>query len=264
LLWLGTFGLDPGGALGGGATVFLHCFRERELILDLFEDLTGCRFHYNTHTIGGNRHDIPEGWSDKVKAALTEIEPRSFEYEELMTKNQIFVERTRGVGVIDAELAMELGITGPILRAAGVDHDLRKHAPYHAYDELEINVQTETAGDCQARTLVRIHEIRESIRIVRALIDGVPEGPICGHKPIKIASQERAQSGQAYAALDPRSELGSLIGGANKGSSPYRLKIRPPSLHAVAGLPYVLPGHTISDAVVILGSVDPIIGEVDR
>lgn len=267
LLWLGTFGLDLGGALGGGATVFLHCFRERELILDLFEDLTGCRFHYNTHTIGGNRHDIPEGWAGKVKAALDQIEPRTDEYEILMTDNRIFVERTRGVGVIDGELAMELGITGPILRAAGVDHDLRKHAPYHAYDEVEVRVQTERAGDCQARTLVRIREMRESIRIVRAMIDGVPEGPICGHKPIKIAAQERSQGGQAYAGLEsPRGELATYLigGGANKGSSPYRLKIRPPSLHAVACLPYVLPGHTVSDAVVILGSVDPIIGEVDR
>jgi NADH-quinone oxidoreductase subunit D len=267
LLWLGTFGLDLGGALGGGATVFLHCFRERELILDLFEEITGCRFHYNTHTVGGNRHDIPEGWAAKVHAALSQIEPRTREYEELMTKNQIFVDRTRGVGIIDAELALELGITGPILRAAGVDHDLRKHAPYHAYDEIEVHSQTETAGDCQARTLVRIREIAESIRIVRAMIDGVPEGPICGHKPIKIATQERSQGGQVYAALEsPRGELGTFLigGGANKGSSPYRLKIRPPSLHAVASLPYVLPGHTISDAVVILGSVDPIIGEVDR
>ena len=267
LLWLGTFGLDLGGALGGGATVFLHCFREREMILDLFEDITGCRFHYNTHTIGGNRHDIPEGWAAKVKEALAVIEPRTDEYEVLMTENKIFVERTRGVGVVDAELAMELGITGPILRAAGVEHDLRAHAPYHAYDEVEVNVQTELAGDCQARTLVRIREIRESIRIVRALIDGVPEGPICGHRPIKIVAQERAAGGQAYAGLEsPRGELATYVigGGANKGASPYRLKIRPPSLHAVSCLPYVLPGHNVSDAVVILGSVDPIIGEVDR
>src|SRR5262245_8040703 len=217
LLWLGTFALDLGGALGGGATVFLHCFRERELILDLFEDLTGCRFHYNTHTIGGNRHDIPAGWAERVKEGLATIEKRTLEYEELMDHNRIFVERTRGVGIIDGDLAMELGITGPILRAAGVDHDLRRDQPYHAYDEIEVNVQTEKAGDCQARTLVRIREIRESIRIVREMVDGVPEGPICGHKPIKIAAQERAQTGQAYASLQsPRGELATFVlgGGA--------------------------------------------------
>jgi len=267
LLWLGTFALDMGGALGGGTTVFLHSFRERELILDLFEMLTGCRFHYNTHTVGGNRHDIPAGWSQHVKDAITLIEQRSYEYEELMTKNTIFVQRTRGIGVVDGDLAMELGITGPILRAAGIDFDLRRDAPYHAYDEVDVRVQTETAGDCQARTLVRLREIRESIRIVREMIDGVPEGPICGHKPIKIVLQERSAGGQAYVGIEsPRGELGTYVigGGANKGTSPYRLKIRPPSLHAAACLPYILPGHTVSDAIVILGNVDPIMGEVDR
>lgn len=267
LLWLATFAMDLGGALGGGATLFMHCFREREAILDLFEEVTGSRFHYNTHTIGGNRHDITPGWAEKVKATLDVIEARIPEYESLTTGNRIFVDRTRGVGVIDGALAMELGITGPILRAAGVSHDLRRDAPYHAYDEVEIRVVTETAGDCQARSLVRIAELRESLRIVREMIDNVPSGPICGHKPVKIVSQERATGGQAYACLEsPRGELGTFVigGGANKGSSPYRLKLRSPSLHALSVLPFVLPGHNLSDAVAILGSLDPIMGEVDR
>ncbi len=184
-----------------------------------------------------------------------------------MTHNRIFVERTVGVGIVDGELAMELGITGPILRAAGVSHDLRRDAPYHAYDEIDVRVETETAGDCQARTLVRIREIRESIRIASSMVDGVPEGPLCGHRPIKIVGQDRAAGGQAYVGIEsPRGELGTWVigGGANKGSSPYRCKIRPPSLHAASCLPYILPGHTISDAIVILGNVDPIMGEVDR
>jgi NADH-quinone oxidoreductase subunit D len=267
LLWLGTFALDLGGALGGGTTVFMYCFRERESILDLFEDLTGCRFHYNTHTLGGNRHDLPSGWAEKVHRALEIIQERVGEYETAMVHNRIYVDRTRGVGVIDADLALELGITGPILRASGVSHDLRRHAPYHAYDEIQVNVQTETAGDCQARALVRIREISESIRIARELVDNVPEGPICGHRAIKIVSQERIKSGQAYACLEsPRGELGTYViaGGANKDASPYRLKIRPPSLHAAACIPYVLPGHSVSDAIAILGSIDPIMGEVDR
>ena len=267
LLWLGTFALDLGGALGGGASIFMYCFRERESILDLFEELTGCRFHYNTHTIGGNRHDVPTAWGEKVKATISTIEARTRDYETMMMENAIYIARTRDVGVVDAELALELGITGPIARAAGVDHDLRRDDPYHAYDEIELNVPLETRGDCQARTLVRVREIRESIRIVRELIDNLPDTPLSGHRPIKIAAQERVKDGQAYAALEsPRGELGTFVigGGDNRGASPYRLKIRPPSLHAASCLPYVLPGHTVSDAIAILGSVDPIMGEVDR
>jgi NADH-quinone oxidoreductase subunit D len=267
LLWLGTFAMDLGGALGGGATLFMYCFRERELILDLFEDLTGCRFHYNTHSIGGNRHDVPLGWEAKIKAACDMIESRIPEYETFLTTNQIYLDRTRGIGVVDAELALSLGITGPILRAAGVDHDLRRDAPYHCYDELEIRVPIETAGDCEARGRVRIAELRESLRLVRQLIEGIPTGPIAARKPVKNPNNEKAESGHAYACLEsPRGELGVYViaGGDNKGSSPYRLKIRPPSLHALSCLPYVLPSHTVSDAVAILGSIDPIMGEVDR
>jgi len=267
LLWLATFGIDMGGALGGGTTLFLHCFREREYILDLFELVTGARFHYNTHTIGGNRHDIPAGWAKRVHEALDLIASRVDEYLDLSTKNAIFVARTRGVGTLPAKLALELGITGPILRASGVDHDLRRDAPFHAYDEIDVKVQTEQAGDCLARAHVRIRELSESIRLSKLLVDGLPEGPICGGRPIKNPTQFKAKDGQAYVALEtPRGELGTYVigGGGNKGASPYRLKIRPPSLHALAAMPYLLVGGTISDAVVILGSLDPIMGEADR
>ena len=267
LLWLGTLAMDLGGALGGGTTLFMYCFRERESILDLFERLTGCRFHYNTHTIGGNRHDIPADWPAAVERALLEIEARSFEYEHLSTRHRIFVQRTRGIGVLDGALALELGITGPNLRASGIDHDLRRDDPCHRYAELDVKVQTETAGDCQARTLVRIREIRESIRLVRLLIDDIPEGPICGGRPIKNLAQYKASAGQAYVGIEgPRGELGVhvIAGGSSRGACPYRLKFRPPSLHALSALPYLLPGHSVSDAVAILGSLDPILGEVDR
>lgn len=267
LLWLGAFAMDLGGALGGGSTLFMYCFRERELILDLFEELTGCRFHYNTHMIGGNRHDVPAGWSVKVHEAINVIASRLHEYEDFMTTNRIYRERTRGVGVIDGELALELGITGPVLRAAGVDHDLRRDAPYHAYEEIEVRVATDHAGDCEARTRVRLAEMRESIRLVDALIDGIPDGPLGARKPVKTKLSEKAEGGHAYAAIEsPRGELGIYVvgGGANRGASPYRLKIRSPSLHVLSSLPYVLPGHSVSDAVAILGSVDPIMGEVDR
>lgn len=267
LLWLGTFGLDLGGALGGGSTLFIYCFRERELIMDLFEEVTGARFHYNTHTIGGNRHDVTPDWAAHVRAAMKTISSRLPEYESMTTANSILIERTLGVGVLDADLALQLGVTGPNLRASGVDHDLRRDAPFHAYDEVPVNVAVEHGGDCLSRALVRMKELRESIRLVEVLLEGLPEGPICGARPIKLVGQVKIATGQVYAAIEtPRGELGTFViaGGGEGNASPYRLKFRPPSLHALSALPYLLPGATLSDAVTILGSLDPIMGEVDR
>ncbi|MFO0555640.1 MAG: NADH-quinone oxidoreductase subunit D [Polyangiaceae bacterium] len=267
LLWLGTFTLDLGGALGGGASMFIYTFRERELILDLFEEITGCRFHYNTHTIGGNRHDVTPGWAERVLSAMQTIEARIPEYERMSTTNRILLQRTKGVGVLPADVALELGVTGPNLRACGVDHDLRRDAPFHAYDEVKVNVMTETGGDCYARALVRVRELYESVRLVREFLGGLPEGPICGYRPIKLPGQVKIATGQVYAALEsPRGELGTYVigGGGEGGASPYRLKFRSPSLHALSALPYILPGNQLSDSVAILGSLDPIMGEVDR
>jgi NADH-quinone oxidoreductase subunit D len=265
LLWLGTFAMDLGGALGGGTSVFMYCFRERELILDLFEELTGCRFHYNTHCVGGNRHDIPAGFPALVHQTLDVIESRLSEYLGML-EHPIFRDRTRGIGTVDAELALELGLSGPLLRASGIDHDLRRDAPYHIYDLLDVRVATDDAGDCLARYKVRLEEIRESIRLSRLLIDNIPAGPICSTKPLSNVVQFKVAAGQAYVAIEsPRGELGTwLIAGGNKGQSPYRMKIRPPSLHALAAVPYLFPRHTLSDAIAILGSLDPIMGEADR
>ena len=264
LLWLGTFTLDLGGALGGGSTLFIHTFRERELILDLFEEVTGARFHYNTHTLGGNRHDLPAGWSAKVQSAMNVIASRIEEYESMSLAHRIFVDRTQGVGVLDGALALELGVTGPALRASGINHDLRRDAPFHAYDEVKVNVVTAQGGDCLARAQVRFGELRESIRLVREMADNIPAGPINGGKPVKLPVQTKIPVGQGYAALEtPRGELGTWVI-ADGTQRPYRLKIRPPSLHNLSPLPYLLVGHTVSDAVAILGSLDPIMGEVDR
>jgi NADH-quinone oxidoreductase subunit D len=266
LLWLAAQAIDLGGALGGGSTIFLYCLREREAILDLFEEITGARFHYNTHTIGGNRHDLPAGFEAKAKAALTQIETRLRESEDLTLGHPIFVERLKGIGTLSGALALELGLSGPILRASGIDHDLRRDAPYHAYDEIVPNVVTDTAGDCLGRARVRFGEMKESIRLARAALEGMPEGPINGFKPIRQPTQAKSTGGQVYMALEsPRGELGTfVIGGGEPATCPYRLKIRSPSLHAVSALPYLLPGHNVSDAVAILGSLDPILGEVDR
>ena len=154
-----------------------------------------------------------------------------------------------------------------MLRASGIDHDLRRDAPYHIYGELDVQVQTETAGDCLARTSVRIREMLESIRIVREIIDSVPEGPICALKPGMSPTYVKIGPGQHYRCIEsPRGELGTYIigGGKKRGACAYRLKLRPPSLHAVSCIPYIFPGHTISDAIAILGTLDPIMGEVDR
>jgi NADH-quinone oxidoreductase subunit D len=233
-------------------------------VLDLFEEVTGARFHYNTHTLGGNRHDIPAGWSTKVHAAMDIISPRLDEYDSMTLDNRIFVDRTLGVGTLDAELALELGISGPILRACGVDHDLRRDSPFHAYDEVGVRVVTAQGGDCLARARVRLGEMRESVRLVRELVDAIPEGPINGYRPVKLPVQTKIPPGQTYVAIEtPRGELGTYL--ISDGTQfPYRLKIRPPSLHALSALPYIVPGGTVSDAVAILGSMDPIMGEVDR
>lgn len=269
LLWLGTWCLDAGGAVGGGATVFMYTFRERETILDLFEALTGCRFHYNTHCVGGNRHDLPPGWDVRVKETLGRIAERLREYEDFVTDNPVFRARTVGVGVIDPLLAMECGASGPILRASGVDHDLRRDAPYMAYGDVGVRVPVETAGDCFARFRVRMAEMQESIRIATTLLDGVPEGPICALKPVKLPGAVKAASGRSvYVGIEsPRGELGTYVVAhtdKKQASSPYRCKIRPPSLHAISLVPYLAPGLTMSDIVVVVGSLDPILGEVDR
>ncbi len=264
LLWLGTFAMDMGGALGGGASAFMHTFRERETILDCFELWTGARFHYNTLTVGGSRHDVPAGFAEMVRRTYETIRARTIEYDELIYDNAIFRSRTEGVGRVDAKLAMELGVSGPILRASGIDWDLRRDRPYAAYGELKINVPVRSAGDSLARYEVRMAEMRESIRLVLDLIDGIPEGPICALKPVKLPGAFKGKAGQAYVAVDgPRGELGTWVI-ADGTERAYRLKIRPPSYHAMALIPYLAPGSTLSDIIVTLGSLDPILGEVDR
>lgn len=263
-IFVGCYTLDLGGALGGGASLFLYNFREREGLLDLFEELTGGRFHYNTICVGGNRHDVPAGWPERVKRFLDHLERRLDEYYTFTEENYIFHQRTKGVGYFDPILAMELGISGPSLRASGVDYDMRRDAPYLAYDRVKLQVPVRTEGDCFARFMVRIDEMRASIDAVRQLIDDIPEGPICAMKPVRNVKAVMPKAGSAYVAIEsPRGEIGTYVV-ADGSERPYRVKIRPPSLHAVSALPYLCAGANVSDIVAILGSVDPILGEVDR
>ena len=263
-LWLGTWCLDMGGALGGGTSIFLYCIRERELVLDLFESLVGARLLYGFHQVGGVRYDVPAGWTEQCRTTLDVIEQRLSEYESMLHDNAFFEMRTRGVGVISAALAQDVGVCGPLLRASGVSFDLRRDQPYSSYEDFQFKVPVETEGDCHARYRVRMVEFRESIRIVRQALDSLPEGPISSRPGVKSLGQVKIPKGEAYARVEgPRGEVGCYLvaDGTNK---PYRMKWRGASFSNLAVLPYILPGVTVADVVAIMGSVDPVFGEVDR
>jgi len=263
-LWLGTWCLDMGGALGGGATVFLYCFRERELVLDLFEALTGARLLYGFHQVGGTRYDLPEGWAQRCRDTVALIDRRLDEYEDMLESNTPFLIRSQGVGVVSRELAQEVGIAGPLLRGSGVDFDIRRDDPYSSYGDFDFKIPVETGGDCYARYRVRMQEFRESIRIVRQVLDGLPEGPISSKPALKSVGQVRIPKGETYARVEgPRGEVGCYLI-ADGGPKPYRMKWRGASFSNLAILPHIVPGHKVADVVAIMGSVDPVFGEVDR
>jgi NADH:ubiquinone oxidoreductase subunit D len=263
-LWLGTWCMDMGGALGGGATIFLYCIRERELVLDLFEALVGARLLYGFHQVGGVRYDIPEGWTALCRQTIDLIESRLREYEAMLDDNPFFNMRVKGVGTISRELAQDVGISGPLLRGSGINWDLRRNLPYSSYQDFQFDVPVETAGDCFARYQVRMVEFRQSIRIVRQILDGLPDGPISSRPGVKSLAQVKVPKGEAYARVEgPRGEVGCFLvsDGSNK---PYRMKWRGASFSNLAVLPHILPGCGVADVVAIMGSVDPVFGEVDR
>jgi NADH-quinone oxidoreductase subunit D len=263
-LWLGTWCMDMGGALGGGATIFLYCMRERETILDLFESLTGARLLYGFHQIGGIRYDLPAGWTETCRRTIDVIEERVGEYEAMLGDNAFFLVRTQGVGVISRELAQEIGVSGPIIRGSGIGYDVRRAEPYSSYQDFEFRVPVETGGDCFARYRVRMQEFRESIRIVRQVLDGLPEGPISSRPGVKSVAQVRVAKGEGYARVEgARGEIGCYVV-ADGGPKPYRMKWRGASFSNLSVLPHIIPGHKVADVVAIMGSVDPVFGEVDR
>jgi NADH:ubiquinone oxidoreductase subunit D len=263
-LWLGTWCLDMGGALGGGATVFLYCIREREWVLDLFEALVGARLLYGFHQVGGVRYDIPAGWAQKCRETVSLIERRLDEYEDMLERNAFFQARTQGVGTISRELAQTVGLSGPLIRGSGVSYDIRRLEPYSSYEDFDFKVPVETAGDCYARYRVRMVEFRESISIVRQALDGMPEGPISSRPGVKSVGQVRVAKGEGYARVEgPRGEVGCYL--ISDGSAkPYRMKWRGASFSNLSVLPHILIGTKGADVVAIMGSVDPVFGEVDR
>ena len=264
LVWLGTLGLDLGGALGGGTTLYMYCFREREKILDFLERLTGTRFHTNFNLVGGVRYDVEAATIEASRRLAEGIEAALPELRAMSGGNPIFQERTRGVGVISRDLAVGVGVTGPTLRGSGIAFDVRRAAPYDAYGELDVEVVTHEAGDAEARFQVRMDEIAVSLRLVKRIAEGLPAGPVFTRKPLKNPKATKLPKGEAYAAVEsPRGELGFHI--VSDGSAkPYRLKINAPSFKNLQVVPHILPGGLVADVVAILGSIDPVLGDVDR
>ncbi|HZS75158.1 MAG TPA: NADH-quinone oxidoreductase subunit D [Ktedonobacteraceae bacterium] len=255
LVAIGTYGLDL-----GAFTPVLWCFRDREGILSLFEALGGSRFNVNYMRVGGVLHDFPKNWLKECETFLDQLEKNMAELEILLTGNEIFEARTQGVGYIDPQQAIAYGITGPMLRASGVNWDLRVNRPYMAYREVKVNPQVRQEGDCFARYKVRMQEIWESIRLCRVAIDQMPGGPIGTRTPIAL----RPPRGETYFAIESsKGELGVYF--ISDGSEyPWRAKLRGPSFVNLQILPELLRGHKMSDTVAILGSIDIVLGEVDR
>ena len=255
-LWLGTHAMDI-----GAMTVFLYAFRERELILDLFEEYCGARLTYNAMRIGGLPLDIPAGWDAKVRRFCDILDSKVVEYEDLLTHNRIWRERTRGVGVISGPEAVAIGLSGPALRGSAVARDIRKDEPYAAYADFEFDIPLGLAGDTYDRYLVRIEEFRQSTRIIRQALDGLPEGPIVGKVPRLI----KPPAGETYHAIEsPKGEIGYFIVSDGKSNAPYRFRVRPPSFCNLQALPRLIRGHLIADVVALIGSIDIVLGEVDR
>jgi len=287
LLGVGCFAMDC-----GAMTVFLLTFTEREKIYNLIEALTGARFTTTYTRIGGLSRDLPAGWVAQCRKFLNEVVINFDETEKLLTRNRIWTDRTQGVGIIPKDVAIDYGLTGPNLRGSGVDHDLRKAHPYLCYDQLEFDVPVGSVGDCYDRYLVRMEEMRQSVRILHQCLDRLPGGAENKSKePINVSDPKvvlppkekvltsmeelihqfmlvtqgvNAPPGEIYfGAENPKGELGFYIN-SRGGGTPHRLKIRAPSFANLSILPYLLVGHMMSDSVAILGSIDFVMGECDR
>ena len=255
LLWLATHALDI-----GAMTVFLYCFREREEILNIFEMVTGARLTTNAFRFGGLPQDIPEGFEKKVKDFCKILPDRINEYETLLTKNRIWLARTKGIGVISAEDAIDLCLTGPSLRGSGVKWDLRKAAPYEVYDKFEFDIPTGENGDTYDRYLVRLEEMRQARRIILQAIDGIPEGEF----KAKVPRVLKPPKGEVYHSIEaPKGELGFYI--VSDGTQkPLRVRIKGPSFFNLQVLRKMCIGHYVADVVAIIGTLDIVLGEVDR
>jgi NADH:ubiquinone oxidoreductase subunit D len=256
LVAIGTFGAD----VGTWFTPLIYCFREREEILDLFAMCAGVRMNPSYIRFGGVARDLTPEFVDKAKAFVDKMPDKIDEYESLLTDNEIFRARTVGVGQLPPEMARAYSVTGPILRASGIPYDIRRAEPYGIYDRFSFEIPVRYNGDAFDRYMIRIAELRESVSIVQRALDGLPEGEIRARMPKNL----RPPKGSAYARIEaPKGELGFYIV-SEGGLSPYRYKVRAPSFINLTCLGELTVGHKIADAVVILGSFDIVMGEVDR
>ena len=280
LVWLGTHALDL-----GAMSMALYTFRERESIIDVYEACAGQRMMTSYIRIGGLAKELPRDFDEKVRAVVKLIPEKLKDYETLLTENEIFINRTKGVAVISADEAINWSLSGPMLRGSGIKHDIRKANPYSGYENFDFEIPVGQAGDVYDRYLVRLEEMRQSIRIIQQAIDGMPEGPFRAHVPgvvlppkedvlqkmesmifhFKIITEGfKAPKGQVYQAIEsPKGELGFFISG-NGTNRPNRIRVRPPSFVNLASLPALTEGRLLSDVVAAIGSVDIVLGEVDR
>ncbi len=257
LMFIGAFGID----LGLFGTSFTYAFREREYIQDIFEEVSGERLMYGYFRPGGVVWDVPENFVQRVREVLPQTKQGLKDLDTLLTRNEIFVARSRGIGAISAEDAVDWGLMGPMLRACGVPWDLRKDRPYSVYDRFDFDIPIGQYGDVYDRYLVRLEEIYQSIRIVEQALEQLPEGPIL---PEKLPRKLRGPEAEVYAAVEgARGEYGIYIV-SKGGDKPYRLKIRSPSFANLSALRTMTIGNYIADAVAILGSVDIVLCDVDR
>src|SRR5208283_1388385 len=248
--------------MGASGTPLMYAFREREKILDLFEALTGARMMCNYMRFGGCRCDLPPGWLEAARSLVAEFPRFLDEFETLLNENEILLPRTQGVGVLPPPLAVSAGVTGPMLRASGVNYDLRKVDHYGIYDRFSFRIPLGEHGDVYDRYMVRILEMRESLKILEPALAQIPEGPIVDPKA-KLRGF-RPKAGEAYGRIEgPKGELGFYL--ISDGSpNPYRYRVRPPSFVNLTILEDLCLGGLVADVVVILGSVDIVMGEVDR
>jgi NADH-quinone oxidoreductase subunit D len=255
MTWYGPSGLDA-GMMG----LFLYVFRDRETLLDIIEEITGQRMMFNYVRPGGVLRDITPTADARIRSFLDQFDTHMDENEQLLMDNEIYQARARGIGVLDRDKALAFGLTGGNLRASGFDFDLRRDHPYAAYPELEFDVPTAQEGDVYARVHVRVQEMRQSARMIRQCIDGLPEGDFTA----KVPKALRTPAGESYAAVEsPRGELGVHL--VSDGStSPYRMRYRPPAMYALQAGETLLPGSLIADVVLVMGSMDIVLGEIDR
>lgn len=255
LLWLATHAIDI-----GAMTVFLYCFREREEILKLFEALFGARLTTHAFRVGGLWKDLPPGFPEAARKFIDEFPKHVDEYEQLLTHNRIWLSRTKEIGVISGEEAIEWGLSGPVLRGSGVNYDVRKARPYGGYENFDFDVPLGSDGDTYDRYLVRLEEMRQSRRIIQQVLDHLPTGPVRGKVPRIL----KPPVGEYFSSIEgPKGELGYYI--VSDGSAqPFRVRIRPPTFINLQALRRLTRGHLVADVIAIIGTLDIVLGEIDR